>query len=132
MLFLDLLNCRYHFSLWDNTIYHTLVNVIISMTATAILIAIGFKFFSWYKTNYKNYLMLLFGLLAVGMIISLVGDNINELLLTKTISEKSPHGSVFLILEFGYKNAITKVQISTSFTSNVTTIMNNPDLYDDR
>jgi len=85
-----------------------------------------------YKTNYKNYLMLLFGLLAVGMIISLVGDNINELLLTKTISEKSPRGSVFLILEFGYKNAITKVQISTSFTSNVTTIMNNPDLYDDR
>ncbi len=94
MLFLDLLNCRYHFSLCDNTIYHTLVNVISSMTATAILIAIGFKFFSWYKTNYKNYLMLLFGLLAVGMIISLVGDNINELLLTKTISEKSPHGSV--------------------------------------
>lgn len=38
--------------------------------------------------------MLLFGLLAVGMIISLVGDNINELLLTKTISEKSPQGSV--------------------------------------
>jgi hypothetical protein len=94
MLFLDLLNCRYHFSLCDNTIYHTLVNVISSMTATAILIAIGFKFFSWYKTNYKNYLMLLFGLLAVGMIISLVGDNINELLLTKTISEKSPQGSV--------------------------------------
>jgi signal transduction histidine kinase len=64
------------------------------MSATAILITISFKFFSWYKTNYKNFLMLLFGLLAVGMIISLVGDNINELLLTKTISEKSPPGSV--------------------------------------
>jgi hypothetical protein len=38
--------------------------------------------------------MLLFGLLAVGMIVSLVGDNINELLLTKTMSVKSPPGSV--------------------------------------
>ena len=94
MLFSDLLNCPYHFSLCDNTNYHILVNVISSMSATAILITISFKFFSWYKTNYKNFLMLLFGLLAVGMIISLVGDNINELLLTKTISEKSPPGSV--------------------------------------
>jgi len=38
--------------------------------------------------------MLLFGLLAVGMIIALVGDNINELLLTKTIIENSSHGAI--------------------------------------
>ncbi|HEY0579324.1 MAG TPA: hypothetical protein VGC75_01340 [Candidatus Nitrosocosmicus sp.] len=94
MLFSDLLNCRYHFSLCDNTIYHRLVNVISAMSSTAILIAISFKFFSWYKTNYKNYLMLLFGLLAVGMLISVVGDNINELLLSKMISVKSPQGAV--------------------------------------
>jgi hypothetical protein len=49
MLFSDLLNCRYHFSLCDNTVYHILVNFISAMSATAILIAIGFKFFSWYK-----------------------------------------------------------------------------------
>ena len=89
MLFSDLLYCNYHFSLCDNRIYHSIVNVTSSMSATAILIAISFKFFSWYRTNYKNYLMLLFGLLAVGMIIALVGDNINELLLTKTIVENS-------------------------------------------
>ena len=94
MFFIDLLNCRYHFSLCDNRIYYILVNIISSISGSAILIAISFKFFSWYKTNYKNYLMLLFGLLAVGMIISLVGDNINELLLTKTIVEKSSQGSV--------------------------------------
>ena len=94
MFLIDLLNCRYHFSLCDNRIYYILVNIISSISGAAILIAISFKFFSWYKTNYKNYLMLLFGLLAVGMIISLVGDNINELLLTKTIVEKSPQGSV--------------------------------------
>lgn len=94
MLFSDLFNCRNHFSLCDNTIYHTLVNVVSAISATGILIAISFKFFSWYRTNYKNYLMLLFGLLAVGMIVSLVGDNINELLLTKTMIVKSPPGSV--------------------------------------
>ena len=71
-----------------------MVNVISAMSATAILIAIGCKFFSWYKTNYQYYLMLLFGLLGVGMIIALVGDNINELLLTKTITVKSPEGAV--------------------------------------
>ena len=38
--------------------------------------------------------MLLFGLLGVGMIIALIGDNINELLLTKTITVKSPEGAV--------------------------------------
>ena len=94
MLFSDLLYCNYHFSLCDNRIYHSMVNVISSMSATAILIAISFKFFSWYRTNYKNYLMLLFGLLAVGMIIAVVGDNINELLLTKTIIENSSHGAI--------------------------------------
>ena len=104
MLFSDLMYCRYHFSLCENTIYHSLVNVISSMSAAAILIAISFKFFSWYKTNYKNYLMLLFGLLAVGMIIALVGDNINELLLTKTVSEKSPQGSVSKA-DFPYKQS---------------------------
>ena len=71
-----------------------MANVISSMSATAILIAISFKFFSWYRTNYKNYLMLLFGLLVVGMIIALVGDNINELLLSKTISVNSSHGAI--------------------------------------
>jgi hypothetical protein len=94
MLFSDLLNCRYHFSLCDNTIYHRLINIISAMSSSVILIAISFKFFSWYKTNYKNYLMLLFGLLTIGMIIALVGDNINELLLNKTIIVKSPPGAV--------------------------------------
>lgn len=94
MFFVDLLNCRYDFSLCDNRMYYIFTNIISSMSATAILIAISFKFFSWYKTNYKNYLMLLFGLLAIGMIIALVGDNINELLLTKTIVEKTPQGSI--------------------------------------
>ena len=92
MIFSDLLYCNYPFSLCDNRFFHSMLNVISSMSATAILIAISFKFFSWYRTNYKNYLMLLFGLLAVGMIIALVGDNINELLLTKTIIENSPNG----------------------------------------
>jgi Histidine kinase-, DNA gyrase B-, and HSP90-like ATPase/His Kinase A (phospho-acceptor) domain len=87
-------NCQYHFDLCDNTLYHNLVNIISALASTAILIAISIKFFSWYKTNYKNFITLLFGLTAVGMIIALVGDNINELLLTKTISEKSPAGAV--------------------------------------
>jgi signal transduction histidine kinase len=87
-------NCQYHFNLCDNTLYHNLVNIISALASTAILIAISIKFFSWYKTNYKNFITLLFGLTAVGMIIALVGDNINELLLTKTISEKSPAGAV--------------------------------------
>ena len=94
MFFVDLLSCRYDFSLCDNRMYYIFTNIISSMSGTAILIAISFKFFSWYKTNYKNYLMLLFGLLAIGMIIALVGDNINELLLTKTIVEKTPQGSI--------------------------------------
>jgi hypothetical protein len=105
MFFSDLLNCKYHFGLCDNTIYHNLVNVISSMSATAILIAISFKFFSWYKTNYKNYLMLLFGLLGIGMIIALVGDNINELLLTKTVSEKSPQDGKVSKAFFPYKQS---------------------------
>jgi signal transduction histidine kinase len=94
MTLADATNCHYHFNLCDNTLYHNLVNIISALASTAILIAISIKFFSWYKTNYKNFITLLFGLTAVGMIIALVGDNINELLLTKTISEKSPAGAV--------------------------------------
>jgi signal transduction histidine kinase len=94
MALADNANCHYHFSLCNNTNYHNLVNVISAVASSCILIAISFKFFSWYKTNYKNYLVLLFCLTAVGMIIALVGDNINELLLTKTITEKSPAGTM--------------------------------------
>lgn len=93
MVFSDVFICKDHFNLCDNRIYHILVNVISAMSAAAILLAISFKFFSWYKTNYKNYLMLLFGLLGIGMIIATVGDNINELVLTKEAVEKSSSGS---------------------------------------
>ncbi|MGN6628633.1 MAG: hypothetical protein ACTHKJ_02035 [Candidatus Nitrosocosmicus sp.] len=130
MFFIDLLNCRYNFSLCDNRIYYILVNIISSISGAAILIAISFKFFSWYKTNYKNYLMLLFGLLAVGMIISLVGDNINELLLTKTIVEKSSQGSVSKAY-FPYKQSKKfggEIQYQIINPEKTTSIVN-PDYY---
>ncbi|MGN6624662.1 MAG: hypothetical protein ACTHKK_11020 [Candidatus Nitrosocosmicus sp.] len=74
--------------------------------------------------------MLLFGLLAVGMIISLVGDNINELLLTKTIVEKSSQGSVSKAY-FPYKQSKKfggEIQYQIINPEKTTSIVN-PDYY---
>jgi signal transduction histidine kinase len=51
---------------------------------------IAFKFFSWYKSNKKNFIVLLYGLAAAALTISIAGDAIDKILLIQVVEEKSP------------------------------------------
>jgi signal transduction histidine kinase len=55
---------------------------------------ISFKFFSWYKSNKKNFIVLLYGLAAAALTISIAGDAFDKVLLIQVVEEKSPPGAI--------------------------------------
>src|SRR2546427_1614671 len=66
-----------------------------SITACVVLGIISFKFFSWYKlSTKKNLTVLLYGLAAVTLAISIAEDVGTKLLMIQVIQEKSPPGAV--------------------------------------
>jgi hypothetical protein len=66
-----------------------------SIAACVVLGIISFKFFSWYKlSNNKNLTVLLYGLAAITLAISIAEDVGTKLLMIQVIQEKSPPGAV--------------------------------------
>jgi signal transduction histidine kinase len=55
---------------------------------------IAFKFFLWYKSNKKNFIVLLYGLAAAALSISIAGDAFDKVLLIQVVEEKSPPGAI--------------------------------------
>jgi signal transduction histidine kinase len=55
---------------------------------------IAFKFFLWYKSNKKNFIVLLYGLAAAALTISIAGDAFDKVLLIQVVEEKSPPGAI--------------------------------------
>lgn len=66
-------------------------------TASAYAVSTGllsYKFFTWYSlTDRKNIVVLLYGLAAASLAISIGGDGVDKLLLVNIIQEESPIGS---------------------------------------
>jgi hypothetical protein len=65
---------------------------------------ISFKFFSWYKLNKKNFMVLFFGLAAATSAIAITEDAYTKLIFVYVIEEKSPLGAVPQA-SFIYKNS---------------------------
>jgi hypothetical protein len=85
------------FVLFNNTtgFLSPLVFTVSSITACVVLGIISFKFFSWYKlSKRKNLTVLLYGLAAVTLAISIAEDVGTKLLMIQVIQEKSPPGAV--------------------------------------
>jgi signal transduction histidine kinase len=89
------INCHDYFNLCDsNRIASTSVYAISSIAATIIMGLISFKFFSWYKLNNRNFIVLFYGLAAAALAISIAGDAFDKLLLAQVVEEKSLPGAV--------------------------------------
>jgi hypothetical protein len=72
-----------------------LVFAVSSIVATIIMGAISFKFFSWYKlSNNKNITVLLYGIAAVTLAMSIAEDAGTKLLMIHVVQEKSPAGAI--------------------------------------
>ena len=54
---------------------------------------ISFKFFSWYKLNKKNFMVLFFGLATATFAIAITEDAYTKLIFIYVLEEKSPSGA---------------------------------------
>jgi len=88
-------NCHDYFNLCNsNRIASTSIYAISSIAATIIMELMSFKFFSWYKVNNRNFIVLFYGLAAAALAISIAGDAFDKLLLIQVVEETSPPGTV--------------------------------------
>jgi hypothetical protein len=72
-----------------------LVFAVSSILATVTMVAISVKFFSWYKlSNNKNLTILLYGIAAVTLAMSIAEDAGTKLLMIHVVQEKSPPGAI--------------------------------------
>jgi magnesium-transporting ATPase (P-type) len=79
-------NCHDYFNLCNsNRIASTSIYAISSIAATIIMGLMSFKFFSWYKVNNRNFIVLFYGLAAAALAISIAGDAFDKLLLIKVV-----------------------------------------------
>jgi hypothetical protein len=80
------------------------VFAISSIAATAIMGVIAFKFFSWYKlSSSKNLTVLLYGIAAIAIAMSIAEDAGTKLTMIQVIEEKSPPGTTVTKNSFLYK-----------------------------
>ncbi|HEY7108829.1 MAG TPA: hypothetical protein VH415_05335 [Nitrososphaeraceae archaeon] len=75
--------------------FTTSVFAISSISATLIMGIIAFKFFSWYKlSNKKNLTVLLYGIAALTLAMSIAEDAGTKLIMLQVVVEKSPSDAV--------------------------------------
>ena len=70
ILYNNLTYCQWYFSLCNGTEFLTSFNATASITATILLGTLAWKFLSWYNSNERNFLLLLYGLAAAALIYS--------------------------------------------------------------
>ena len=95
LIYNNSVNCHGYFTFCNAPRFSTVsVAVISSVLASIILGIISFKFFSWYKLNKRNLIVLFYGLAGVTLAISISGDAFDKLFLLHVVEEKTPLGAV--------------------------------------
>jgi hypothetical protein len=95
VLFNDSINCFDYFTKCTSVRLETTLGYVICLVATSIIMGImSFKFFSWYKLNKRNFMVLFFGLATATFAMAMVEEGYTKLVLIYVIEEKSPPGAV--------------------------------------
>ena len=77
-----------------------------SVLATAIMIIITYKFFSWYKASkYKNPIVFFYALAALTLACSIIEDASTKLLMVQIIYENEPQVPPITQSSFQYKDS---------------------------
>src|SRR5919107_6152663 len=83
-------NCYEYFSKCDDMrIETTLVYSISSIASSVLLGVVSIRFFTWYRKNKRNYMILFFGLAAATFAIAITEDVYTKLVFVYVIEEKS-------------------------------------------
>lgn len=89
----DLVNCPNYFSLCTTSrLPIDLVYAISTIGACVILSFLAVNFLYRYRSNRKNFIVLLYGLAAAALAISISGDAVDKLFLLHVVEERSPTG----------------------------------------
>ncbi|MDQ6668729.1 MAG: ATP-binding protein [Thermoproteota archaeon] len=89
------INCNGYFNFCTSARFETtLVYVISSAVASIIMGIMSFKFFSWYKLNKKNLMVLFYGLAAATLAIAITEDAYTKLVFIHVVEEGSPVGAI--------------------------------------
>ena len=89
------ISCNGYFNFCNSTRFETTSLYIISSAVASIILGImSFKFFSWYKLNKKNLMVLFYGLAAATLAIAITEDAYTKLVFVHVVEEKSPAGAV--------------------------------------
>lgn len=96
VLYNNAVNCLGYFNLCSSSsrFATSLVYAVSTIAATVVMGLISFKFFSWYRVNKRNYIVLFYGLAAAALAVSIAGDAFDKLLLAQVVEEKTSPGAV--------------------------------------
>jgi hypothetical protein len=95
MIYNNTVTCYEYFTFCNSSEYlRTLVFAISTIGATFVMGIISYKFFSWYRLSYRNYMLLLYGLAALTSGISVAINGGTKLLLADVVEEESAIGAV--------------------------------------
>lgn len=94
IIFGNIANCYHYFSFCMSTRSLSIsVNAIASASAGVMLGLISYKFLTWYRVNHSNYIVLLYGLGAAALLMSITLDAGDKILLQRVVEENSLPGA---------------------------------------
>jgi hypothetical protein len=94
VLFNDITNWPDFFTKCTSVRIETTLGYVAVLVATSIIMGIiSFKFFSWYKLNKRNFMVLFFGLATATFAIAMIEEGYTKLILIYVLEEKSPPGA---------------------------------------
>jgi hypothetical protein len=89
------INCHDYFMFCSSARYlSTTVYATSSILATIIMGIISFKFFTWYKQNKRNFMILFYGLATAALATSLIEDIGTKLFMVQVVEEKTLPGAI--------------------------------------
>ena len=96
--------CYNYFSFCNTPVSTILITAIASASASVILGLFSFRFFSWYKTSNRNFILLFYGLAAAALSMSIAGDAIDKFMVAGLIVEEHPQPGTVPDSSFVYEN----------------------------
>jgi signal transduction histidine kinase len=104
LVFYNSIYCYNYFSFCNTPVSTVSITAIASASASLILGLFSYRFFSWYKTSTRNYILLFYGLAAAALSMSIAGDAIDKFVVAKLIVEEQSQAGTVPGSSFVYEN----------------------------
>ena len=96
--------CYNYFSFCNTPVSTVSITAIASASASVILGFFSYRFFSWYKTSKRNYILFFYGLAAAALSMSIAGDAIDKFMVAGLIMEEQSQAGTLPDSSFVYEN----------------------------